>query len=68
MFDGSWEVVGNSALVSFRPEWNVDAERCIWTFDGWLGIFIGAGAGFRDRGGVVALNCDGRNLSQRGDI
>jgi len=38
----------------------VDAECCIWTFDGWLGILIGAGAGFRNRGGVVALYYDGR--------
>ena len=56
MFDGSWFVVGNSALVSLRPEWLVEAERCTWASDG---ILIGAGAGFRDKGRVVALNGDG---------
>jgi len=55
--DASWTAPGNITLVSLRLEWYVDAERCIWTFDGWFGILIGAGAGFRD-GGVVALNGD----------
>ena len=58
VLDGSWAAPGNSTPVSLRLEWWVDAERCIWTFDGRLGILIGAGAGFRDRGGVVALNGD----------
>ena len=55
---GSLDIVGNSALDSPRLECLMDAERCIWTFDGWLGILMGAGAGFRDRGGVVALSDD----------
>jgi hypothetical protein len=32
-FEGSRVVGGKSGLVSLRPEWLVEAECCIWTFD-----------------------------------